>query len=155
MGSIKQENPRNLPSYHKCEHEGYEYEKHAFLAKKDGARCAVALYELPPGKAAYPYHYHVETEEVFYVVSGAGTLRTPKGERPVSAGELLYFPAGAAGAHKLTNASDSEPLIYLDYDTVNDVDVAFYPDSQKIGVWGKEINQVYKTAERVDYYEGE
>ena len=155
MNGIKQGNLCDLPSSRKCEHEGYVYEKRAFLSRKDGARCTVAVYEIPPGKAAYPYHYHVQSEEVFYIVSGTGTLRTPEGERPVSAGELLYFPADASGAHKLTNASDSAPLIYLDYDTVSEIDVTFYPDSRKIGVWGKQMNQVYKVSEPVDYYEGE
>ena len=33
--------------------------------------------------------------------------------------------------------------------------VAVYPDSGKIGVWGKDVNKVYKTEENVGDYEGE
>jgi len=33
--------------------------------------------------------------------------------------------------------------------------VAFYPDSGKIGVWGKNINQLYKTNDQVEYYKDE
>lgn len=32
----------------------------------------------------------------------------------------------------------------------NEIDVAFYPDSQKIGIWGKEINRVYKLDENAE-----
>ena len=118
------------------------------------ARCVVALYEIPPGKSAYPYHYHAQNEECFYVLGGSGTLRTPRGERPVQAGEFLFFPAGPIGAHKLTNTGDVD-LAYLDFDTSHEIDVTFYPDSGKLGVWGKNINQLYKTEDQVGYYDGE
>jgi uncharacterized cupin superfamily protein len=71
----------------------------------------VSVYEIPPGKAAYPYHFHHKNEETFYILSGKGVLRTPDGERKVTAGELLFFPTGPEGAHKLTNTSQTEKLI--------------------------------------------
>ncbi|WMJ86032.1 hypothetical protein [Anaerocolumna sp. MB42-C2] len=71
-------------------------------------------------------------------------MKTPNDERIVSAGDLLYFPAEEKGEHKLTNSSSNETLVYLDFDTCNLVDVAFYPDSGKIGVWGLNINKLYK-----------
>jgi len=145
--------PDHIPHKHKSVHPGYEYTRRDLLPRGQ-ARCVVALYEIPPGKAAYPYHYHAQNEECFYILSGSGTLKTPAGERPVNAGEFLFFPAGAVGAHKLINTGDA-PLVYLDYDLEHDVDVAFYPDSGKIGIWGLGINQVYKTEDQVDYYEGE
>lgn len=110
---------------------------------------------MPPGKSAYPYHWHSKNEECFYILSGCGVLRTPEGERAVEAGNFLFFPANEAGAHRLTNSSDTNPLVYLDFDTFNDIDVAFYPDSGKIGVWGKGINRLYLSDKDVDYYEGE
>ena len=67
----------------------------------------------------------------------------------------MYFPADSSGAHKLINSSKTLPLVYIDFDTTNNIDVAFYPDSNKIGVWGMGINKVYKADESVDYYEGE
>lgn len=82
-------------------------------------------------------------------------LKTPEGERAVKAGDLLFLPAEESGAHKRTNQSDTEKLIYIDFDTDNDPDAALYPDSSKIGIWGKGINRVYKVEENVDYYEGE
>lgn len=45
--------------------------------------------------------------------------------------------------------------MYLDYDTDNDLEVCFYPDSGKIGVYGETVRQLYKTSDQVEYYEGE
>lgn len=140
---------------HKNEHNGYEYYKRELVPKGLAQQCSISLYELPPGKSAYPYHYHMKNEESFYIISGKGTLKTPMGDKPVSAGDFLFFPANEKGAHKLTNTSETESLIYLDFDTHNDIDVAFYPDSGKLGVWGKNIDRLYKTDNQVDYYTDE
>jgi len=153
MPDILHIHPDALPRKHKHAHPGYEYTRRDLLPRGN-ARCVVALYEIPPGKAAYPYHYHAQNEECFYILSGCGTLKTPAGERPVRAGEFLFFPAGEHGAHKLINTGDVD-LVYLDCDVENEVDTAFYPDSGKIGIWGMGINQVYKTEDQVNYYEGE
>ncbi len=34
----------------------------------------------------------------------------------------MFFPTGADGAHKLTNSSETENLVYIDFDVVHDVD---------------------------------
>ena len=115
----------------------------------------VSIYEIPPKKSAYPYHFHHNNEETFYIISGEGILKTPDGERIVRAGELLFFPTGSDGAHKLTNSSETENLVYIDFDVVHDVDITIYPDSDKIGVWGMGINKLYKKTSNVDYYDGE
>lgn len=67
----------------------------------------------------------------------------------------MYFPPDADGAHKLTNNSETEMLVYLDFDVCHDLDACFYPDSGKLGIWGKGINQLYETKDQVDYYKGE
>lgn len=135
-------------------HGDYEYVKRTFVPRGTG-KSLVCVYEIPPGKAAYPYHYHLKDEETFHILRGEGILRTPGGESPVAAGDFLHFPAGPEGAHKLTNASAAEPLIYLDFDVIHDLDVCIYPDSDKIAIWGKDVNRVYPMDANVDYYEGE
>lgn len=155
MSKILHLKSSELPHKHVKKHEDYEYTKRAFVKRGDARQCIVAIYEVAPGKSAYPYHFHVKNEEIFYIISGSGILKTPDGEKTVSAGDLLFFPADENGAHKLTNTSEKESLVYIDFDTANDLDVAFYPDSGKIGIWGKDINALYKTANNVDYYEGE
>ncbi len=132
----------------------YEYCRRKFVSLGQGRQCVVSVYEVPPGKAAYPYHYHLKNEETFFIVNGKGLLRTPEGEREIKTGDLLFFPAEPSGAHKLTNTGD-EPLVYVDFDTQNDLDAAIYPDSGKIGVWGRDVNKVFLEGDAVDYYEGE
>lgn len=155
MNEIKHANIVDLMTEHKCVHNGYEYYKKEFVPRKDAKKSMVSVYEIPPLKSAYPYHYHHKNEETFYIISGEGMLKTPQGNRKVNAGELLFFPASSEGAHKLTNTSETEKLVYLDFDVIHDLDVAVYPDSNKIGVWGKGVNKVYKLEEDTDYYEGE
>ena len=152
---IKHAKIEQIPASHKAEHEGYEYFRRKFVPFGEAKQTHVCVYEIPPGKAAYPYHFHYKTEETFYIISGTGILRTSEGEREVRGGELIFFPAGEEGAHKLTNISDTENLVYIDFDVTHDLDVAVYPDSDKIGVWGMGINQMYPKSANVDYYDGE
>jgi uncharacterized cupin superfamily protein len=155
MDEIRKVKFQEIPQKHKSEHPGYEYYKRELVPKGDARQCAVSVYEIPPGKSAYPYHYHTMNEEAFYIISGRGILKTPSGEQEVSAGDFLFFPASEKGAHKLTNSSETDMLVYLDFDTHNEIDAAFYPDSGKIGIWGRNINQLYKVSQQVEYYEGE
>lgn len=134
-------------------HSEYEYTKRTFVPRGTGSTL-VCVYEIPPGKSAYPYHYHLRDEETFHILSGEGMLRTPAGERRVSAGDFLHFPAGPEGAHKLTSTG-SEPLVYIDFDVIHDLDVCRYPDSGKLAVWGMGVNRVYPEDGNVDYYQGE
>ena len=159
MSNFRHANRDALPRKHKCGSEGYEYYRKDFLRefapRGEGGKSLVSIYEIPPGKAAYPYHYHLKNEETFYILSGEGLLKTPEGERTVSAGDFLFFPASSEGAHKLTNVSATENLVYIDFDVCHEIDVAVYPDSGKIGIWGKEVNRVYELDADVDYYKGE
>ena len=152
---MKHSNIQDLPLKGHTEHEGYEYNKGDFIRRGEAGMTRVTLYEILPGKSAYPYHYHLKNEETFFILRGEGILRTPEGERAVKAGDLLFFPAGESGAHKLTNTSKTEMLVYLDFDIVHDLDVTMYPDSGKIGIWGMDTNKIYRIGDDVDYYEGE
>ena len=155
MSGIKHSRIEDIPAGHKCEKDGYEYFRRKFVPFGESKHSQVGVYEIPPGKSAYPYHFHYKTEETFYIISGTGILRTPEGEKQVGAGELIFFPAGEAGAHKLTNASETENLVYIDFDVTHELDVAVYPDSEKIGIWGMGINQIFPKSADVDYYHGE
>ena len=155
MSEILHKKITEINDIHENKHETYKYTEHKFVPRGHASQCMVSVYEIPPGKSAYPYHYHKMNEEVFYVISGTGVLKSPDGDKLINAGELLFFPACDKGAHKLINTSETEVLKYIDFSTTNDIDVCFYPDSGKIGVWGKDIDHVYRTRDTVDYYEGE
>jgi uncharacterized cupin superfamily protein len=142
-------------SIHKAEHPAFEFTRKVIVGKQDSANFNVSVYEVPPGKSSYPYHYHLRNEEVFLILSGDGRLKSPEGERRVTAGDFLYFPNNEKGAHKLTNASETEPLVYADFDIMHDPEVCFYPDSGKMGVYGKNTRLVFPVPKPVDYYEGE
>ena len=151
---MKHCNIDDLPRKHKVATVDYEFTRRDLLQVHE-AQSLVRVYEIPPGKSAYPYHYHLKNEETFFILKGQGLLRSSEGERMVRPGDLLFFPAGEEGAHKLTNPSETETLVYLDFDIVHDLDVTVYPDSGKLGIWGKDTNKLYRIGDDVDYYDGE
>lgn len=141
---------------HKREHEPYEYFKYEVTKRGKDNQCYVAIYEIPPQKASYPYHYHLENEEVFYIISGSGILETPDGDKTISAGDIIVCPPLEKGAHRIINSSFSEMLVYLDCDTVNYPDIAYYPNSDKVGIiLNGESSTFYEKSTEVDYYKGE
>ncbi|MBQ3552788.1 MAG: cupin domain-containing protein [Clostridia bacterium] len=138
---------------HKCEHENYECYCREFVPFAAAKNTIVGIYEIPTMKSSYPYHH--KNKETFYIIGGEGILKTPSGERQVVTGDLLFFPTGSEGAHKLTNCSETENLIYIDFDVVHDIDIAVYPDSDKIGIWGMGVNKIYPQSSDVEFYGGE
>ena len=155
MPTIRHTSAPDAAWTHRAEHEGYAYEKQKLVSRREAKQCTASMMKIPPKKAGYPYHFHILNEECFFILSGVGLLRSPDGEQEVTAGDFLFFPRGDTGAHKLTNTSETEPLVYLDFDTANDPEVSFYPDSQKVGVWGEGISQLYFTRDKAGYYDGE
>jgi uncharacterized cupin superfamily protein len=94
---------------------------------------AMFVYDLAPGEGASPYHYEYE-EEWLLVVEGSVVVREPAGERVLERGDMVYFPAGPAGAHKVMNRSDAPARLLL-FSRARTPAVSVYPDSNKIGVW--------------------
>ena len=89
-----------------------------------GAReLGCTLYEVDAGAQAVPYHMHHGNEELLIVLDGTLELRTPEGNRQVSKGAVVAFPAGAGGAHRVRNISD-RPARYLVVSTMHFPDVA-------------------------------
>ena len=115
----------------------------------------VSFYVLEPGKVNYPYHYHSAQEEVFYIISGNGTLKTSKGEKEIKEGDVIIMPPNENGAHQIKNTSE-KPLVYLDIDAINSPEVIFYPELEKIMVMAKNgFRKTYKINSNVNYLEGE
>lgn len=110
------------------------------------------LRQLNPEQYSAPYHFHRYAEELFVLISGSATLRTPNGLEIVNAGDLMFFEKGETGAHQLYNHT-SEPCIYLDIRTYIGYDVCEYPDSDKILL--APSFEIFKTEAQVKYFEGE
>ena len=90
--------------------------------------------EIPPGKTAFPFHFHSGFEEAIYVLEGTGTVRIGKQSVAVRGGDYVAFPAGPDTAHALTNTGTT-PLLYLCLSapaTPATMDIVGYPDSRKI-----------------------
>jgi uncharacterized cupin superfamily protein len=119
------------------------------------ADLAMFIYDLDPGRSSSPFHYEY-AEEWLLVVDGTVVLRAPDGEHTLERGDLVRFPAGPDGAHKVMNRSDS-PARTLLFGSAQVPAVSVYPDSDKIGVWsGDEENDlIFKRGTAVEWSEGE
>jgi uncharacterized cupin superfamily protein len=118
-----------------------------------------SLWEVPPGEAAYPYHFHYSDEELVVILSGRPTLRTTEGERELERGEALRFPVGEEGAHQILNRTE-ETTTFLAISSSGRPDIVVYPDSDKIGVGerlprGGGLRGFFRRDDAVDYFEGE
>jgi uncharacterized cupin superfamily protein len=121
-----------------------------------GSALAVKAYEVPPGQSLCPYHYEFE-EEWLVVLDGSLTLRGPDGEEELVSGDVVCFPPGPAGAHKVTNRGHAATRLMM-FSSAREPAVAVYPDSDKIGVWpgNPGDNLLLRRPDgAVDYYDGE
>jgi len=119
-------------------------------------------YEVPPGKTAFPSHWHSANEEALFILEGSGSLRLGNDTLALRAGDWVTIPPGPEHAHQLTNDGDA-PLRYLCFSTLVTTEVVGYPDSGKVGVlsvgpspktpW---LRALFRGASQVtDYYDGE
>ena len=106
------------------------------LARRLGAtRLGASVFELPPGEKSFPYHFHHANEEMLIVLEGNVVVRTPEGEQEAGPGDSMVFRRGAAGAHQVINRSDQDARILM-MSTMVEPEIAEYPDSGHIGVFG-------------------
>ncbi len=89
------------------------------------------MFDVPPGGSTFPLHAHYANDEILVVLTGRPTLRTTDGERVLDAGEVVSFPAGRGGAHRIDNPTD-EPVRVLIVSTMIGPDVVEHLDSEKI-----------------------
>jgi uncharacterized cupin superfamily protein len=133
---------------------GFRSRRTSVRPRIGGERIGASLYELDPGEAMFPYHLHHANEEWLVVLGGRPTLRTPEGERELGAGDTVCFPRGADGAHQVVNRSDA-PARVLMLSTLIKPEVAEYPDSDKVGMWGEGFRHLLRRSPQVDYWDGE
>jgi uncharacterized cupin superfamily protein len=83
-------------------------EEAAKLGRLLGAeRLDGTVVDLDPGEGSEPYHYVYGREEWMLVLAGTPTMRHRQGEDQLEAGDLVCFPEGPAGAHRLLNHGES------------------------------------------------
>ena len=142
----------------------YGWSRKSITANADSEQIGASIYEIPPGKRAWLYHFHHANEELFYVLNGSGAIRTNDGEKPIKAGDFISAPAGEEGTHQFVNTGD-EPLRYIAVSTMIEPDIVEYPDSEKIFVMSgqapggtkskRSISSVYRKSDTTDFWEGE
>jgi len=131
--------------------EGY-HATYAKLGPLIGSRhLRASVYELPPGESVCPYHYEND-EEWLLVLGGHPSVRHPNGTDELEPGDVICFPSGPEGAHKVSNHSSATARVII-LSTAIEPGVAVYPDSGKIGVWPP--GKLFRLADAVDYWEGE
>ena len=110
---------------------------------------------VPPGKCSCPFPSHRGEEEMFFIVRGAGTLRYGAETRKVRAGDVICCPTGGPEtAHQIVNDSDGE-LAYLSISTMMPTEVCEYPDSKKVGAYGKDFRHMTRAEHHLDYWTDE
>ena len=72
-------------------------------------RQSLAEARLPPGASTTP-HYHPETEEIYYLLFGAGRMRLGDESRDLRPGDAVAIPPGVP--HQITNVG-AETLKFL------------------------------------------
>jgi uncharacterized cupin superfamily protein len=96
---------------------------HPFGADMLGASLIELLPEAPSG----PLHMHYGVEEMFFVLAGTPTVRTPEGEETLAPGDVVYFPEGREGLHDFANPAD-QPARILGISSKRFPDVLVYPE---------------------------
>jgi uncharacterized cupin superfamily protein len=121
-----------------------------------GVQLGATIYELATGQSICPYHYEYGNEEWLIVLEGRPVLRTPEGEVELEPGDVVCFPEGPDGAHKVTNRGEGSARVLM-LSTQRNPDVSVYPDSDKIGVFpGNDADRViFPRSAGVDYWAGE
>ena len=113
------------------------------------------MYDIAPGASSSPYHYEYD-EEWLLVVDGTVVLRAPDGEHTLERGDLVCFPRGPAGAHKVMNRSESPARTLLFSRVGAGFAVSVYPDSDTIGVFAGDDNDlVFERGTAVPWAHGE
>jgi len=119
-----------------------------------------SFFNVPPGKAAFPYHTTAANEEMIYIIDGAGVLRfgrkrlrSPRERSSRVRRRGVSAPAYQHGRKRLRT--------WLSV-TMEFPDICEYPDSNKVGAYataavGQQVGlrALYVKDKNVDYYEGE
>ncbi|WP_435359590.1 cupin domain-containing protein [Haloarchaeobius sp. DFWS5] len=150
--------------WEETEHGETYFRRKRLSAATDAEALGASLYELPPGKRSWPFHFHTANEEALYGLAGSGTVRLDDDEIALDPGTFVSLPVGEAGGHRVVNTG-AEPLRYLCLSTMREPDVTVYPESEKIGVFAgsppggdpseRTVGGYFQRESTVDYWEGE
>jgi uncharacterized cupin superfamily protein len=130
--------------------EGFRAQRARVGRQLGSQRLGASIWAVPPGQAAYPYHWHLTEEELLVVLEGTPSLRTPEGWQELAEGDVVAFPRGEQGGHQVVNRTEAT-VRFLAFSTPTGPAIVMYPDSGKVGADGHR----FRLSDEVDYYEGE
>jgi uncharacterized cupin superfamily protein len=138
-------------------HDGFEFRRARLGPEVGVTRVGASVWELSPGKAAYPYHFHLTEDEIVILLEGTLSLRTPDGWSELRQGDVVGFPVGEAGAHQVVNRGDTVAR-FLAVSNSGQTEVVIQPDANKIGAFerrpdGGGIREWYRRGDKVPYFE--
>jgi len=143
------------PEYDDTDPNGYRAGMARLGPALGATQMGASLYELPTGQSICPYHYEYPEEEWLVVLSGRVTLRHPGGEDALGPGDIVCFPSGPDGAHKVTCLGEETARLVIT-STKQTPAIAVYPDSGKVGIWpGDDRDQLLMRRETLEYFDGE
>ena len=84
------------------------------------------------------------------------TVRHPGGEDVLGEGDVVCFPPGPDGAHKVDVPRRPTTARVLMTSTKQTPAIAVYPDSGKVGIWpGNDRDILMMRRDMLPYYDGE
>ncbi len=150
----------NDVNYQESENGSFKDKYFAISERIGGKKLSYSTMMLEPGYKACPFHNHHINEEMFYVISGIGTLRFGENSHFIEAGDIIACPPGGQElAHQIINTGQRE-LHVLCVSTNESADICEYPDSQKVlstaGEQGqRRFRHIARLKDAVDYFDGE
>jgi len=96
-------------------------------------KIGINLTIVPPGKKAWPKHYHFVNDELFVILEGTGSLHYGAETYPLRAMDVVNIRAGTGIPFQIENTGREE-LRYLALSTLIPADVFHYVDADKYGV---------------------
>lgn len=144
----------------KREHPGFQATRYRVGWELGSQRLGASVFEVEPGQAAYPLHYHLGEEELLLVLDGTPSTRGLDGEwQSLSPGDLVSYPRGEDGAHQIANFGETTVRILV-VSTNGDPDIILYPESGKVGAAQRLSTSTglltfHRLVDAVEYHEGE
>lgn len=102
---IKNESLNHLLSIRKSTGEKLSYQ--AEITTELSRKISMHHLILEPQKRSSPPHAHSHIEEIFYILEGEITLKTPEKKTILHKGDSAIFPTGDETAHSLYNHSEN------------------------------------------------
>ena len=144
-----------VAEYDETDPEGYRAGAARFGSSIGATQLGATVYELPKGQSICPYHYEYPDEEWLIVLSGRVVVRHPTGKDELGPGDVVCFPQGPDGAHKVTCLGDDTARVMM-LSTKQHPGIAVYPDSDKVGIWpGDERDVLMMRRATLQYFDGE